>query len=383
MTDGVKSIAKHFHLEGTLHDVTPLVQGHINDTYIVTCVQHERPIRYVLQRINHAVFKDPPAMMANILRVTEHIHAKMQRTDSELASRQLRVIGTPASSCEDRSGGGAGYYKDAEGNYWRVYNFVERAVTYDAVDSAALAYEAARMFGWFQRMLNDLPGPSLHETIPNFHNTRMRFERFRQVLKQDPVHRARSAKVEIDFVLDHADLCDVLPNAVLKGDFPSRIAHNDAKINNVMMDERTHRGICVIDLDTVMPGLSVYDFADLVRTAATRAREDERDLSKVRIEISLFTALVRGFAEETSTFLTSAERKHLAFAGKLITFEQGIRFLTDHLMGDVYYKIGRAGHNLDRCRTQMQLVKSIIEHEAAMNEIVETVFRENGGQQYS
>jgi hypothetical protein len=150
-----------------------------------------------------------------------------------------------------------------------------------------------------------------------------------------------------------------------------------------MMDERTHRGICVIDLDTVMPGLSVYDFADLVRTAATRAREDERDLSKVRIEISLFTALVRGFAEETSTFLTSAERKHLAFAGKLITFEQGIRFLTDHLMGDVYYKIGRAGHNLDRCRTQMQLVKSIIEHEAAMNEIVETVFRENGGQQYS
>jgi len=372
MTDGVKSIMKHFHLEGMLLEATPLAQGHINDTYILTCVKNKSVTRYILQRINHAVFKDPPAMMANILRVTEHIHGKMQRTHPELASRQLRVI------CTDS---GTGYYRDPEGNYWRVYNFVEQAVTYDAVESAGLAYEAARMFGWFQRMLNDLMGPALHETIPNFHNTRMRFDLFQETLDTDPVNRAKDAKPEIDFIFDHARFCDVLPNAVLKGDLPSRIAHNDAKINNVMLDEHTHQGICVIDLDTTMPGLSVYDFADLVRTAATQAREDERDLSKVRIENTMFAALVRGFAKETDPFLTSAERNHLVFAGKLITFEQCMRFLTDHLMGDVYYKIGRAGHNLDRCRTQMQLVKSIIEQEASMNEIVERVFQENVSQQ--
>ncbi len=372
MQDDVESIVKHFHLEGTLREAAPLVQGHINDTYILTCAKNNRAVRYVLQRINHVVFRDPPAMMANILRVTEHIHGKMQRTDPEPASRQLRVIGTD---------GGTGYYRDPKGDYWRVYNFVEQAVTYDAAESASLVYEAARMFGWFQKMLNDLPGPALHETIPNFHNTRMRFERFREVLKADPLNRAQGAKSEINFVLDHADLCDVLPNAVHRGGIPSRIAHNDAKINNVMLDEHTYQGICVIDLDTVMPGLSVYDFADLVRTAATHAQEDERDLSKVRIETTLFKALVRGFAKETKPFLTPAEKNHLAFAGKLITFEQCIRFLTDHLMGDVYYKIGRAGHNLDRCRTQMQLVKSIIEQEASLNEVVEKVFQEDIGQQ--
>ncbi len=374
MTDGIKSIVKHFHLEGKLLEAAPLAQGHINDTYILTCAKNKRVVRYILQRINHTVFKAPPAMMANILRVTEHIHRKMQNADPELTSRQLRVISTDS---------GTGYYSDSEGNYWRIYNFVEQAVTYDAVESAGLACEAARMFGWFQRMLNDLPGPTLHETIPNFHNTRMRFELFQEVLRKDPVKRAEGAKPEIDFVLGHAELCDVMPNAVLKGGFPSRIVHNDAKINNVLLDEHTHQGICVIDLDTVMPGLSVYDFADLVRTAATYAREDERDLSEVRIEMSLFTALVRGFAKETNSFLTPAERKHLAFAGKLITFEQCIRFLTDHLLGDVYYKIDHAGHNLDRCRTQMQLVKSIIEQEASMNEIVENVFQEDAGQQQS
>ncbi|UCC96685.1 MAG: aminoglycoside phosphotransferase family protein [Phycisphaerales bacterium] len=372
MQDVVKSIVKHFHLEGTLSEVMPLAQGHINNTYILARVKNKRVVRYILQRINHAVFKNPPAMMANILRVTEHIHSKMQRIDPELASRQLRVV---------RTDNGTSYYRDPEGNYWRVYNFVEQAVTYDAVESAGLAYEAARMFGWFQRMLNDLPGPVLHETIPNFHNTRIRFERFQEVLKKDPVNLAKGARPEIDFVLGHAGLCDVLPNSVLKGDVPCRIAHNDAKINNVMLDEQTHQGICVIDLDTVMPGLSVYDFADLVRTAATRAREDERDVSKVKIEMNLFEALVRGFAEQTHSFLTSAERSHLAFAGKLITFEQCIRFLTDHLLGDVYYKISRAGHNLDRCRTQIQLVRSIIEQEASMNEIVEKVFQENVDQQ--
>jgi thiamine kinase-like enzyme len=367
MQDSVESVIQHFDLGGVLVEAAPLAQGHINDTYILTSEQGGRLVRHVLQRINHEVFKDPPATMANILRITEHIRDKMQGADPKLASRQLTVI---------RADNGGAYWKDRQGNYWRVYNFVEHAVTYDTGDSTDVAGEAARMFGWFQRMLDDLPGPTLHDTIPNFHNTPLRFEQFQQVLKEDPCSRAGQAKCEIEFVLENADICGVLKDSVESGEFPCRIAHNDAKINNVMFDEQTGRGVCVIDLDTVMPGLSIYDFGDLVRTAANPAEEDELDLSKVTLDISMFAALARGYAKETSLFLTPIEKEHLAFGGKLITFEQLIRFLTDYLEGDAYYKIHRPEHNLDRSRTQMKLVQSIIEQEAAMNEIVQRAFEE-------
>ena len=367
MRNAVETIAEQFHLRGTLLEVKSLAQGHINDTYIITSKEDGCVVRHLLQRINHEVFKDPAAMMDNILRVTKHIRMKMRRTDPELASRQLTVV---------RTDSGAGYSRDPEGNYWRVYDFVEHAATYDTVDSTELACEAARMFGWFQRMLDDLPGPALHETIPNFHDTRLRFEQFQEVLKEDPCNRAQAVRAEIDFLFENAGICDVLTDLVEKGEFPRRIAHNDAKINNVMFDERTHQGVCVIDLDTVMPGLSIYDFGDLARTAANPAQEDEPDLSKVFLDISMFTALARGFARETSRFLTPIEKDYLAFAGKLITFEQFIRFLADHLRGDVYYKIHRTGHNLDRSRTQMKLVQSITEQEASMNEIVLKAFQE-------
>lgn len=363
MCDGAESVVKHFHLRATLKNIAPLAQGHINDTYILTSENKGRIVRHVLQRINHEVFKDPPAMMSNILRITEHIRRKMQTTNPDLASRQLTIV---------NSDDGAGYWTDREGNYWRVYDFVERAVTYDTVDSVELACEAARMFGWFQQMLDDLPGPSLHDTIPDFHNTRLRFEQFQKVLKEDPCNRAKDAKPEIEFLLENAGICDVLTEAVEKGDFPCRIAHNDAKINNVMFDQHSHQGVCIIDLDTVMPGLSIYDFGDLVRTAANPAEEDEPDVSKVTLDISMFAALARGFAKETSRFLTPIEKDHLAFGGKLITFEQFIRFLTDYLQGDVYYKIHHPGHNLDRSRTQMKLVQSIMEQETVMNEIVQS-----------
>jgi hypothetical protein len=368
MKDDIKSVAKHFRVCGELVDAIPVAVGHINDTYFLTCDKNGKIVRYTLQRINHAVFKDPPSMMANIVRITEHIHSKMLRIDPGLASRQLIVVST-----DD----GMGYYKDPQENFWRVYSFIENAVTYDTLESAELVYEAARMFGWFQRMLIDLPGPALHETIPDFHNTRLRFKVFQDVLKADILNRAKDAKSEIDFLFENVGICDVLLDLVEKGQIPARIAHNDAKINNVMLDEKTNKGVCVIDLDTVMPGLSVNDFGDMIRTATCCAKEDECDLSKVTMNISMFDALVRGFAKETSQFLTSVEREHLAFAGKLITFEQFIRFLTDYLAGDIYYKIYREGHNLDRSRTQMKLVKSIIEQEEAMNELVERVFLEN------
>jgi len=366
----VRGIAGQFRIRGNLMNIQPLATGHINDTYIVTAEDHGRAARYVLQRINHTVFKEPVPTMDNILRVTEHIRNKTAITDPEFAARQLTVI-----SAHD----GLGYRQDAGGNVWRVYNFIEDAITHDTLMSTQPAYEAARMFGWFQRMLIDLPGPPLHETIRGFHDTPRRLQVFHEVLKADAFNRAKDAEPEIDFLLSHAEICSVLADLVKQGEIPIRIAHNDAKINNVMLDGRTGRGVCVIDLDTVMPGLSIYDFGDLVRTATCRAAEDERDLSKVAVSFSMFCALVRGFAKEMGEFLTHAERQHLAFAGKLITFEQFIRFLTDYLAGDVYYKVHREGHNLDRCRTQMVLVQSIMEQEKAMNALIEKVFQSTPG----
>jgi hypothetical protein len=363
----ITSIVKHFHICGHLTEVRPLAHGHINDTYVLTNKKDRHIIRYILQRINHAVFKDPPLLMRNIIRVTEHIRSRMQSVDPDRASRQLVVI---------ESDDGTGFHKDANGNFWRVYNFIEGAVTYDTVKSAELAYEAARMFGWFQKMLIDLPGPPLYETICDFHNTPRRLQTFQQILKEDACNRAKNAKAEIDFLFANAGFCDVLLNLIDKGRIPLRITHNDAKVNNVMLDKTTKKGVCVIDLDTVMPGLSLSDFGDMVRTTTTSADEDERDLSKVVMNLPMFETLVRGFAEQTKNFLTSSEKKHLAFAAKLIVFEQFVRFLTDYLAGDIYYKIHREGHNLDRTRTQMKLVQSIIKQEDVMNEVVERVFRE-------
>jgi len=365
----IKSVVRHFHISGRLIEARPLGHGHINDTYVLTTNENKHIVRYVLQRINHTIFKDPPSLMRNILRVTEHIRSRIQVVDPNRTSRQLTVID---------SDNGAGFHRDTEGNFWRMYNFIEDAVTYDTLESPHLAYEAARMFGWFQKMLTDLPAPPLYQSIPDFHNTPLRLVAFQHKLKQDSCNRAKNAKREIDFLSANADFCDFLLNLADKGEIPLRIAHNDTKLNNVMLDATTKKGVCVIDLDTVMPGLSIYDFGDMVRTATVSADEDERDLSKVIMNLPMFEVLVRGFAEETKCFLTSCEKKHLAFAAKLITFEQFIRFLTDYLAGDVYYKVHREGHNLDRARTQMKLVESIIEQEEVMNGMVERIFREIG-----
>ena len=367
MKHNLKSIVKHFCICGELTEIKPLLRGHINDTYVLTTEKNKHTVRYILQRINHTVFKDPPSVTKNIIRITEHIQSRMQAIDPPLASRQLTVIDTIDNTC---------FHKDADGNFWRVYNFIDDAVAYDTVDSPDLAYEAARMFGWFQKMLVDLPGPALHESICDFHNTPMRLKTFKRVLKEDTCNRAKNAKLEIKYLLDNASICDVLLNLADKGIIPVRITHNDAKVNNVMLDKNTNKGVCVIDLDTVMPGLSIYDFGDMIRTGATFADEDERDLSKVAMDLPMFEVFVRGFAEQSSHFLTSAEKEHLAFAARLITFEQLIRFLTDYLAGDIYYKVHRKDHNLDRTRTQMKLVQSIVAQEEAMNAVVEKVFQQ-------
>jgi len=367
MEHDIKRIAENFNLDGKLIRHESLGSGHINDTYCLTCEKDGRQLHYILQRINHEVFKNPPEMMENIRRVTNHIRRKLQERQNKLASRQLVVIDTKDD---------ADFYRDDSGNYWRVYNRIENAVTYDTIESPELAYEAARMFGRFAAMLTDLPGPPLHETIPDFHATPKRFKTFMEVLREDPCNRAKDAGAEIDFVLENEEICDVLLNHVAKGEIPVRITHNDTKINNVMLDEKTHEGVCVIDLDTAMPGLSLYDFGDMVRTATNPAEEDEQDLSKVTMRMPIFEMLLKGFAEETHAFLTPAEKKNMVFTGKLITFEQMIRFGADHLAGDIYYKIHREGHNLDRCRTQMKMVQSITAQEEQMNALADSVFKE-------
>ena len=264
---------------------------------------------------------------------------------------------------------GESFFRDPEGNYWRVYIFIEGARGLDAVESPAQALAAATAFGRFQHLLADLPATSLHDTIPDFHHTPKRFAALEKMIAADPVERVKLARPEIEFAPRHQAICGVL----LAADLPVRVTHNDTKFNNVLLDEATGEGICVIDLDTVMPGLVLYDFGDMVRTTTSPAREDELDLTRVAMQFPMFEALARGYLSSAAEFLTPAEKHFLTFSGKLITFEIGLRFLTDFLAGDVYFKVQRAGHNLDRCRTQFKLVESIGRQETAMNQLVERI----------
>jgi aminoglycoside phosphotransferase (APT) family kinase protein len=294
--------------------------------------------------------------MENIERVTAHLAARLNG-NPDRARRVLQLI--PARD-------GRRWAMNAEIGCWRAYRFIERARTYDAVESVEQAFQAGQAFGRFQQLLADLPAPRLHDTIPDFHHTPKRFAAFERAVAADTAGRARDARAEIDFAFAHRPMAGVLLDAGL----PERVTHNDTKFNNVMLDDLSGEGICVIDLDTVMPGLALYDFGDMVRTTTSPAMEDERDLSKVTMQFPMFEALTRGYLSAAGGFLTNAEKELLVFSGKLITFEIGIRFLTDHLAGDTYFKVHREGHNLDRCRTQFKLVESIEQQEDRMNRLV-------------
>jgi hypothetical protein len=352
----VRLVAQAFQIYGDFVSAEPYGSGHINDTYCVVFDQAGSPVRYIFQRINHNIFKTPVALMEKVQRVTTHLGAKTAG-EPEASRRVLTLV--PARD-------GKPYFCDADGNHWRVYFFIEKARTYDAVESTAQAFQAAKAFGRFQKLLADLPAPRLHDTIPDFHHTPKRFAALEKAIAADVANRAALAKPEIEFALAHKNITGILLAAKL----PERVTHNDTKFNNVMLDDATGNGVCVIDLDTVMPGLALYDFGDMIRTTTSPAKEDERDLTKVRMQFPMFEAVVRGYLETAGEFLTPAEKSFLAFSGKLITFEIGIRFLTDFLAGDVYFKIHREGHNLDRSRTQFKLVESIEQQEDAMNKLV-------------
>jgi Ser/Thr protein kinase RdoA (MazF antagonist) len=351
--------ARQFEFRGEVSAIAAHGNGHINDTYLVTCQAAGAPVRYILQHINRNVFRDPAAVMENIERVTAHLTAQAAgEPDGDRRALQL----VPARDGRD-------WHVDAEGETWRAYRFIEGARTYETATSAEQAFQAARAFGSFQRQLSSLHPPRLHETIPDFHDTPKRFAVLEEAIAADTKGRAALAKPEIEF----AGLRQSIAGVLLSAGLPERITHNDTKFNNVLLDDITGEAMCVIDLDTVMPGLALYDFGDMVRTTTSPANEDEQDLSKVGLQFPLFEALVRGYLESTGGFLTPAEKRHLAFSGKLITFETGIRFLADYLAGDTYFKVHREGHNLDRCRTQFKLVESIERQEEKMNRLVESI----------
>ncbi len=337
----------------------PFGTGHINDSYLVVFETGESEMRFFLQRINTQIFTDPAALMDNIERVTSHISTVVQGAPDH-DRRALRFI---------QSRDGRSFFFDAQGDCWRMTRFIDGARALETIESPQQAFRVAYAFGQFQDQLSSLPASSLTDTIPDFHNTPKRFAALEEAIETDAVNRAKYVGSEIAFARARKAVTTVLIDAML----PQRVVHNDTKSSNVLLDDRTGEGLCVVDLDTVMSGLAVYDFGDMVRSMTSPGAEDERDLSLVHAQFSVFEALARGYLASAGQMLNKREKQFLAFSGKLITLENGLRFLSDYLNGDTYYKVDRQDQNLDRCRAQFKLVESIERQEEQMNRLVETL----------
>ncbi len=357
----IRAITSMFDLRADFVSAHAYGSGHINDTYCAWFDQAGLRVRYVVQRINHNVFKQPVQLMENVDRVTRHALATLKAEGSREAYRRTLTC-IPALD-------GKPYATDAQGSVWRVYPFIDRARGYDELETNEQAYQAARAFGEFQKLAATLGGERLHETIPNFHNTPKRLEALEAAIAADSAGRAAEVAAEIAFARARAADCARITDLIAAGKIPERVTHNDTKLNNVLLDDVTAEGVCVIDLDTTMPGSALYDFGDMVRTAAPTTREDDPDPANIGVRLDRFEALVKGYLS-TATFLNEHEIANLAFAGKLLTLECGIRFLTDYLQGDVYFKITRPTHNIDRCRNQFAFVKAIEDKMSEMEEIV-------------
>ena len=361
--ESIQQVIDRFDFQGKTADCRAFGNGHINTTYIVTTDLPEGgQQRYVLQKVNHNVFRDIDRLMQNVFAVTSFLQEKIRAAGGDPDRETLHFIKTKD---------GAQYYTAPDGDYFRAYVFVKDSTSYDAVESAALFQKSGEAFGRFQHLLADFPAETLYETIPNFHNTLWRYENeFLPAVEADKAGRAAAVQAEIQFVKDRKADTHRLSDLAAAGQLPLRVTHNDTKLNNIMIDDATGKAICVIDLDTVMPGLTANDFGDSIRFGASTALEDERDLSKVSCDLHLFDVYAKGFIEGCGGALTDLEIEMLPMGAILMTFENGIRFLTDHLEGDHYFHIHREGHNLDRCRTQLTLVKDMQEKLPQMNEII-------------
>ena len=357
----IQRISEQFQIEGVFLTAVPVTTGHINDTFVSTFQTGSGLRRYVHQRINTYVFKRPAQVMENIRRVTRHYRQQLLRAGVNPDRRTLQLI--PASN-------GKWYYHTPEDGYWRTYDFVEGARTYDQPQGAGQLFQAARTFGSFQRFLHDLPGRRLHDTIPGFHDTPRRLQFFLKAVERNAAGRLIKVAAEVRFLLDRQTQASRITTLMAQGAIPERITHNDTKLNNILIDDQTGEGLCVIDLDTVMPGSSLYDFGDMVRAGATTAAEDEPDVNRVHLDISLFEPLAAGYLEGTAGALEKSELELLGFSARLITYEQALRFLSDYLNGDVYYRIHHPDHNLERARTQIKLVQEMEAQQAELEAVI-------------
>ncbi len=357
----IDAIQKHFSLDGTFTGFERCNNGHINSTYKLIFDKDGKSEKYVLQMINTEVFKNAEGLMDNIVRVTGHIRKKNEELRFPWADRGTLNF----QPCRD----GKYFYFDEFGRCWRVYEYIDNVYTCNSIESADVFESAGTAFGEFQKLLADFDGSTLFETIENFHNTAARLEALKTAADENKAGRLNQVKAELDFALSRENDTHRLVDLISEGKLPLRVTHNDTKLNNILFDNQLNRGICIIDLDTVMPGLSLYDFGDSIRFGANTAAEDEKDLSLVSLSLELYEAYVKGYLGSASKALTSLEKELLPFGAKIMTLECGIRFLTDYLNGDVYFKTEYPEHNLDRCHTQFALVEDMERKMTAMEEI--------------
>lgn len=357
----LREIFGYFVADGTFLSGKPFGNGHIHDTFRIETTEKEKD-DYILQRLNNRIFINIPELQHNIERVTVHLRNKLKVIPgSDIKRECLSLI---------PSRDGNSWIVDNEGNYWRMYIFISNHRSYNIVDSPDKAYEGGKAVGRFQAMLTDMPGDPLFETIPWFHDIEKRLQTFSLKINENPADRVRTVSREIEQVLQREEEMKCILKLGKEGRIPLRITHNDTKFNNILFDEND-RALCVIDLDTVMPGYVHYDFGDAIRTAANTANEDEKDLSKINLDINLFKAYSEGFLSETGKTLNNVEKEYLAFAPRLITYTIAVRFLTDYIDGDNYFKIHHELHNLERARAQLRLVASMEEHYGEMQRIIE------------
>ena len=359
--DKVIKIAELFDLEGTAVFAREFGDGHINDTFLVVCQDGEATHEYVLQRINKNVFADGKGLMANMQAVTDYTRKILERDGGDVERGTLTIVPTKT---------GESCVFDEEGYCWRVTHEIKGVYSASVVENAGMLKETGRAFGKFMRDLDGFDASVLTETIPNFHDTPKRFENFKRAVAEDRMGRAAGVQAEIEFAMGYEEFVHTLVDQLESGIIPLRVTHNDTKINNLLLDQETGKAICVIDLDTVMPGLAAYDFGDSIRSGTNPADEDERDLSKVTMDINLYEAFAAGFLSEAGAIMKKEELLSLPIGAKMMTFECGIRFLSDYLDGDVYFKVHREGHNLDRARTQFKMVADMEKVWDRMNEIV-------------
>jgi hypothetical protein len=356
----LKEIFDYFITDGTFHKGEPYGSGHIHDTFRIETVENDKD-DYILQRLNNKIFKNIPELQNNIERVTVHLRNRLKSIPGSNIKRECLSL-IPSTD-------GKSWIVDKDGNFWRMYIFISNHRSYNIVDSPDKAYEGGKAIGRFQAMLTDMPGGALFETIPYFHDIENRLEILNRIIKEDPAGRVSIVGEEINQYLMRGEEMKTILKLGKAGKIPLRITHNDTKFNNILLDEND-KALCVIDLDTVMPGYVHYDFGDAIRTVTNTAAEDEKDLSLIRMDIDLFREYARGYLSETGKTLNQVEKEYLAFAPKLITYTIGIRFLTDFIDGDNYFKIHHEFHNLQRTRAQLKLVMSMEEQYNVMQKII-------------